>query len=730
MYKVLCDNALLCDSRIEELALNVPVVTLEENKAGSFSFSLTPKHPFYDLIHRRKSIIEVYRGEELLFSGMAMKTQDTLFKERKITCEGELSYLNDSIQRPARYQGITRREYLETIIAIHNEQVEEAKRFTVGEVTVGAAEQIYCFTNMESTMKCIKEDLVDDFGGIIRIRHENGVKYIDYLEESPRTNSQIIQTGVNLLDFSSGIDSGYIATAVIPLGKKLDESAVEGLETRLTIEAVNDGKDYLVSESAAAEYGYIYKTITFDDVTTAAALKTKGNKYLSETQFENMVIEAKAIDLGLTSEDFEKFRLLDNIRVVSAPHGLNKYFRLTKQVLNLNNPENDSITLGKKEKTTLSAKSTQISEEIKKTVESIVPPGKILNQAQENATQIITSAMGGYVYKTRSELFIMDTDNPETATKVWRWNINGLGYSSNGIDGPYELAMTMDGSIVADFIQAGTMLADRIRGGELALGGINNEDGVENVYDSAGNLLGTWNNVGIKIMGGYGDARIEQNRILLRSNNSNDSIFMYADQYTKPVILVYGQDNNHRTAIRSNAIEVYGFGIYLWDPDNGNLNTFRALNSGTTVTGNFTVIGTKSRAAKTENYGNRLLYCYETPSPMFGDLGEGTLDQYGECIVFIDDIFSETIDSDCRYQVFLQAYGNGNCYVEERNAAYFVVKGTPRMKFGWEIKAVQKGYDTMRIEEFEEEDQPKTNVLGDLMNYLESMLYDVESEEI
>jgi len=99
-------------------------------------------------------------------------------------------------------------------------------------------------------------------------------------------------------------------------------------------------------------------------------------------------------------------------------------------------------------------------------VETIVP-STILEEAQLQATELITSAMGGYVYKTQSELYIMDTDNPTTATKVWRWNLNGLGYSSNGINGPYTTAMTMNGGIVADFITTGTLSADRVSGGTL-----------------------------------------------------------------------------------------------------------------------------------------------------------------------------------------------------------------------------------------------------------------------
>ena len=88
----------------------------------------------------------------------------------------------------------------------------------------------------------------------------------------------------------------------------------------------------------------------------------------------------------------------------------------------------------------------------------------ILAQAKQDATDQLINALGGNVYKTRNELFIMDTDNPETAQKIWRWNLNGLGYSKNGINGPYELAATQDGKIVADFIATGEMAVARIKG--------------------------------------------------------------------------------------------------------------------------------------------------------------------------------------------------------------------------------------------------------------------------
>ena len=161
--------------------------------------------------------------------------------------------------------------------------------------------------------------------------------------------------------------------------------------------------------------------------------------------------------------------------------------------------------------------------------------------------------------------------------------------------------------------------------------------------------------------------------------------------------------------------------------------------------GSMQVYGAKNRIIETENYAERLQYCYETPTPMFGDVGEGAIDKTGKCYVWLDDVFAETIDTDVQYQVFLQAYGEGNVYVNERSPSYFVVCGTPGLAFGWEIKAVQKNYNMIRLENFERPEQEETatdvtyQLLDDLeadnedsaetaYQYLETLLYDTEKE--
>ena len=126
-----------------------------------------------------------------------------------------------------------------------------------------------------------------------------------------------------------------------------------------------------------------------------------------------------------------------------------------------------------------------------------------------------------------------------------------------------------------------------------------------------------------------------------------------------------------------------------------------ALDAGTTHAGGRLTANSKNRLLLTKHYGNRLLYCYETPSPMFGDVGSGTTDEHGECVIAIDDIFAETMRTDYEYQVFLQPCGNGSLYVSEKHPTHFVVMGTPNLPFDWELKGRQIDFETERLEEYD-----------------------------
>ncbi len=463
MYRVLCDGIPIYDLRDDALILIDPKIDLEVNKAGSFTFKMPPQHPQYDLPKKMISCVQVFQDDEEIFNGRITESKIDFYNRKQLSCEGQLAYLNDSIQRPAEYHRVTVRGYLEILLTEHNKQVNEDRQFKLGIVTVtDNNDSLYRYTNYNSTMKEIKEDLVDDLGGYLRVRNINGSAVLDYIAEYENINTQTIEFGENLLDFSRNMDVTDIATAIIPLGSKLEDSPIKALDQRLTIESVNQGSDYLANAAAVEAYGYIVKTVTWDNVTTPEMLLYKGEKYLSDYQYDEMNLEVKAVDLHCTDRQIEQFKLGDKIRVRSSVHGLDRLFPLTKMTIQLNSLSNNSFTLGTVVNTKLTARSNEILSMASKAMETIPMPSAIVKQAVDQATALITAATHGHVVTTANEQLIMDTDDVNTAQKVWRWNVNGFGYSSTGYNGTYKSAITMDGWIVGERIAANSVSAEKI----------------------------------------------------------------------------------------------------------------------------------------------------------------------------------------------------------------------------------------------------------------------------
>lgn len=468
MYRVYCNDSPLYDLRDEDLVLISPTVKIGENTAGSFEFSILPKHPHYEEVNELTSVITAYDGDEEIFCGRVVEITKDLYNRKKVICEGELAYFNDSIQRPAKYQGLTVKGYLETLVNIHNQQVKNQgidKTFKVGAVTVqDNNDYVYKYTNWESTLEVIKTDLLNTYGGYLRIRKENGVRYIDYLADYPNTNTQVIEFGSNLLDFTHDMVASDIVTAVIPLGARLEDvTEVEGLDAYLTIKDVNGGVDYVYSQEAVKSYGWIFKTVKWDDVHVADNLLRKGKEYLSDIQFAQITLTVSAVDLHMLHVDMERIKVLDEIRVTSSPNGLDRFFPVSEMTIYLDKPSNNKLTLGTSySKNSLSTKTESNMTSIKDKIDSLPNKSEILEEARENASQLIHSATNGHVVTTADEQLIMDTADKKTARKLWRWNLNGLGYSKTGYNGTYDTAITMDGQIVGERLVGGSVTADKL----------------------------------------------------------------------------------------------------------------------------------------------------------------------------------------------------------------------------------------------------------------------------
>lgn len=319
-----------------------PIIKMEVNKAGSVEFTILPRHPFYDTLSIMKTRIDVYRDEELIFSSRVLSNDTDTYKQRKVYCEGALAYLVDSIFGPSKGTRTTE-EHFRLLIDSHNAQVEDTKKFTVGSIEIDEKAESHIFgeDNYRETFSAIQSDLIDSFGGYLRIRYENGVRYIDYLKSYNTTSSQTIEFGQNLIDLMNKQTGEDLFTVLLPIGKD-----------KLTIEAAGDSQKYthngkyLENAEAIASYGRILKTEDFGDITDAGTLMEKAEKYMTDN-YKGIPPELsiKAIDLHQFYPTVRPFNLGDSITVKSPIHGVERVLICTAIEINIKDPSKTQYTL-------------------------------------------------------------------------------------------------------------------------------------------------------------------------------------------------------------------------------------------------------------------------------------------------------------------------------------------------------------------------------------------------
>lgn len=349
MYQISCDGYILHDTRLEkDYKVISPKCKLKTNTTGTLSFRIAPTHPYYSVIQKLSSEITLTQDGEWIFTGRVLNDEKDFNNIKTIECEGEMSYLLDSNQRQAEYHDLSVSQYFSTIIGKHNDMVEQKKKFTVGMVTVqDDNDSLYRYSNYENTWDTIKDKLIDRLGGYIRTRHQNGARYIDYVENYGSVNSQIINFGKNILNLKQYIKGENIATAIIPLGATLeDEEETSTVQKRLTIESVNQGLDYVYDQDAVDIYGWIFDTVIFDSVTLPENLKTKGQAELAKRRLLTLQLELNAVDLHLFDVDIQRIKLGDSIRVISEPHNIDMFMTVSEINIDIAKPSATTIVLG------------------------------------------------------------------------------------------------------------------------------------------------------------------------------------------------------------------------------------------------------------------------------------------------------------------------------------------------------------------------------------------------
>lgn len=532
MYEIWADDLLIHSdvTPLETAKVINPHLTLEDSAAGSLEMSLPPINVGYsqDILKRMVTNIVVRENGEFLWGGRILQDSFDFWNNRKILCEGELAFLNDSIQPPKKYDVTTDHTTIESffyaLIDIHNSQVGPDRQFEKGMVTVTDGDQtsdtneIYRFTNYETTLECMNEKLLEKLKGHLRIRHQAGKRYLDYIsDDTLDTNTQVVRFGINLLDFSKNIDMTELSTVIVPRGVRLDiddsdPRYIEGLESYLTVVDVEtkvidnktwhtQGEIFVQNPDAVDNFGRIATVVDWNNVTDKDVLYSKAEKYLKDEQYEKMTLEINALDLKYLTDGDEPIKFQSKLRCVSEPHGMDHTFIVSKMDIDLSNPGNSLYTLGTDVKLSLTQAASRVNSDVQAQIDRLPSKSEILIAAERNAYQMIMGSENSYVHfipgidpltgKNKGIKRIEVTNGPTydgdpddehpsrdpfpDSTHRWIWTVGGLGHierdtyqdSWDGFNpetGQFDdlehfVAMTMDGSIVADRIVTGKLKA-------------------------------------------------------------------------------------------------------------------------------------------------------------------------------------------------------------------------------------------------------------------------------
>ena len=321
------------------------------NTIDSFTFTIFPNNDGYNLIYPLKTLVEVknlntnnveFEGRVLLQTPK-MDSNGIIYKT--VVCESYLGYLNDSVQSYETISGVSAEELFKKIINNHNSQVENSKKFIIGEIKIGtsSSDNEDRYLNYEKTFDSVNKNLIERFGGELRVRKAGDNIYIDYIKEIGEKKNTVIALANNLIAIEQEKDPSEIITRLIPVGAKLENS-----DERLTITNINGGINYVEDEEAIKEFGVIVDTVNFDDITEDIELLNKAKSYLKENNKIKKKYKIDALDLSTIDLNFDSFEVGNKYRVINPLMNIDEELRIIEKTLDINSPQNSSLTFGDK----------------------------------------------------------------------------------------------------------------------------------------------------------------------------------------------------------------------------------------------------------------------------------------------------------------------------------------------------------------------------------------------
>lgn len=357
MFYVYADDKLLYHPLEETLVITSPRLSLEIGKAGTFQFELPPTNKYYNSLQILRTRITVEIDGTEIFRGRVLSTEKNFYNVRSVYCEGDLSYLVDSVQKAEKYSGTTH-DLFRKIVAAHNARVEADKQFEVGQITIedqpitltGPSDEIEdeagntdykqivinsIANEWRTSYDYIESCLISYTGGYLRTRRVGNTTYLDLVTDYGNTAQQEIEFGMNMLDLTEEVTAEELFTVLIPLG-----------DDGLTIASVNNGSDELADTKAVELYGRIVKTHSFESVNKAETLLENAKAFLANHVNLPVTLTIKAVDMHLVDQTIPEIHVGDSVQVKSSPHGITKTLTCTKIEYDFDDVSNNTYTFG------------------------------------------------------------------------------------------------------------------------------------------------------------------------------------------------------------------------------------------------------------------------------------------------------------------------------------------------------------------------------------------------
>lgn len=341
-------------------------INLKVDDAGDLKFKMFKSHPNYQYISLGHSRVIVSKSDDIndrfgtaFFWCFISEIDEAADGSSTVYCTGLLGALAYTVQPQYKFQG-TPANYLIRLLNRHDRPNEsgftQLSAFYIFNGTVDTDDDyILRYTNYDTTLDCLRSDLMEPLGLYPKIEETLSFGHLVLslypIESYGDLSNQVIRFGENLLKYARNKSTDDLYTAVIPLGKKKENSErtssdLAALDAYVDIRSVNNGEVMLVNSTAKSAYGLKCAVVHWEDVTQPSNLKTKAQAWLNKAQYEGIRLELTAIDLSLLGNNIDEFKIGDRVRCVAEPYGVDLTLPIYEMTIYPLAPEKNTVTLG------------------------------------------------------------------------------------------------------------------------------------------------------------------------------------------------------------------------------------------------------------------------------------------------------------------------------------------------------------------------------------------------